>query len=136
VSLLLPWVAGEEQTGLSLVRRAVTAAGSGLDELLQRGLWQPVAIVLCGGILAVLGLLVILPAHTHRLVGVLALLVALAAVATGLTLFAGADWDTTRFGPGLWCGLAVAGFGLLGAFKAMLTLPVVRTVDRRRRVRS
>jgi hypothetical protein len=132
VSLWLPWVAGENQTGLSLVRRAVAVVGSGLGELLQRGLWQPVAIVLCGGLLAVLGLLVILPAHTHRLVGVLALLVALAAAAAVMALLAGAQWSTARFGPGLWSGAAVAGFGLLGALKAMLTLPLVTTVDQGR----
>jgi len=133
VSLWLPWVAGEDQTGLTLVRRAVAAAGSGLGELLQRGLWQPVAIILCGGLLAVLGLLVIVPAHTHRLVGVLALLVALAAAAAVMALLAGAHWSAVRFGPGLWSGAAVAGFGLLGALKAMLTLPLVTTVDQGRR---
>ena len=132
VSLWLPWVAGEDPTGLSLIRRAVRAAGAGLGAFLQGGLWQPATMVLCGGLLAVLGLLVILPAHTHRLIGVLALLVALAAAAAAMSLLAAADWDVARFGPGLWAGVAVAGFGLLGAFKAMLTLPVT-TVEAERR---
>jgi hypothetical protein len=132
VSLWLPWVAGERQTGLSLVARAVEVAGSGLGELPNRGLWQPVAIIVCGGLLAVLGLLVILPAHTHRLVGVLALLVALAASASVMALLAGAGWQAARFGPGLWSGAAVAAFGLLGAFKAMLTLPLVTAVGQER----
>jgi hypothetical protein len=131
VSLWLPWVTGEDQTGLVLIDRAVRAARAGLGELLRDGLWQPVTIVLCGGVLAVLGLLVILPAHTHRCVGVLALLAALAAAAAGMSLLSGAGWDFAGFGPGLWAGVAVAGFGLLGAFKAMLTLPVL-TVEAER----
>jgi len=130
VSLWLPWVEGENQTGLYLLRRAVDAVGSGAGELLRRGLWQPVAIVLCGGVLVLLGLLVLLPAHTHRLVGVLALLVTLAATAAVLALLAAADWDTARFGPGMWSGVAVPGCGLLGALKAMLTLPLVTKVER------
>ena len=131
VSLWLPWVADQDQTGLVLIRQAVRAGRAGLGELLGGGLWQPVAIVLCGGVLAVLGLLVILPAHTHRFVGVLALLVALAAAAAAMSLLAGADWNLARFGFGLWAGVAVTGFGLLGAFKAMLTLPVL-TVETER----
>jgi hypothetical protein len=131
VSLWLPWVADEDQTGLVLIRQAVRASRAGLGELLRGGLWQPVAIVLCGGVLAVLGLLVILPAHTHRFVGVLALLVAFGAAAAGMSLLAGADWNLARFGFGLWAGVAVTGFGLLGAFKAMLTLPVL-TVETER----
>ena len=131
VSLWLPWVADHDQTGLVLIRQAVRAGRAGLGELLRGGLWQPVAIVLCGGVLAVLGLLVILPAHTHRLVGVVALLVALAAAAAAMSLLAGADWNLARFGYGLWAGVAVTGFGLLGAFKAMLTLPVL-TVETER----
>ena len=131
VSLWLPWVADQDQTGLVLIRQAVRAGRVGLGELLRGGLWQPVAVVLCGGVLAVLGLLVILPAHTHRLVGVLALLVALAAAAAAMSLLAGADWNLARFGFGLWAGVAVTGFGLLGAFKAMLTLPVL-TVETER----
>jgi hypothetical protein len=129
VSLWLPWVAGEDQTGLTLVRQAVGAADAGWEELLRDGLWQPVVILLGGGLLAVLGLLVITPAHTHRAVGVVALFVALATTAAVLSLLFGADWDAARFGPGLWAGAAVAASGLLGAFKAMLTLPRVTTVE-------
>jgi hypothetical protein len=128
-SLWLPWVAGESLTGMSLVRRGAAVAGSGLGELLRSGVWQPIAVVLGGGLLVLLGLLLFLPAHTHRLVGVLALLVALTATAAVLTLLAGADWVTARFALGMWFGVAVAGFGLLGALKAMLTLPLVTTVE-------
>jgi hypothetical protein len=30
-----------------------------------------------------------------------------------------------RFGPGMWCAVAVPVLGLLGALKAMLTVPLV-----------
>jgi hypothetical protein len=135
VSLWLPWVARQDQTGLVLIRQAVRAARVGPAELLRGGLWQPVTIVLCGGVLAVLGLLVILPAHTHRFVGVLALLVSLVAAAAGMSLLSGAGWNLAGFGPGLWAGVAVTGFGLLGALKAMLTLPVLTVETERGPVR-
>jgi hypothetical protein len=134
VSLWLPWVAGEDRTGLAIVRQAVDAVGSGSGEPLQRGLWQPVVIVLCGGLLAVLGLLVIRPAHTHRLVGVSALFVALAATAAVMALLVDADWSSERFASGFWSGATVAVFGLLGAFKAMLTLPRVAIVEQVRQL--
>jgi hypothetical protein len=127
ISLWLPWARGGSQTGITLVRRgfeALDSSGSPGNEF-----WPPVAIVLGGGLLVVLGMLLFVPAHTHRLLGVLALVVALAAAAGVGTLLAAADWSLTRFGPGLWCGVAVAGFGLLGALKAMLTLPLVTTVE-------
>ena len=60
VSLLLRWVHGDDTTGLDLVQRRLRrppAAPGQLD-----GLWQPLAIVLGGGVLFVLGLLLFLPA--------------------------------------------------------------------------
>jgi len=125
VSLWLPWVDGDTRTGISLVRRGFGALRSGWTDLLLGGVWQPVAIVVGGGALVLLGALMFVPAHSHRLVGVLALLVALAAAAAVLSLIAGADWIAERFGPGMWAGVAVAALGLLGALKAMLTLPRV-----------
>jgi len=125
VSLWLPWLRDENATGFSLVRRGLSAAHSGMAELLRGGLWQPVAIVLGAGVLVVLGMLLFVPAHTHRAVGVLALVVAVIVTAAVLSLLAGWNWSTARFDAGLWTGVAVAGFGLFGAFKAMLTLPQV-----------
>jgi hypothetical protein len=125
VSLWLPWVEGEARTGIALVRRGFEAVDSGWGVLLRGGLWQPVAIVVGGGLLVVLGALLFVPAHTHRLVGVLALVVALTATAAVLSLLAGADWTTERFDLGMWSGVAVAVLGLAGALKAMLTLPRV-----------
>jgi hypothetical protein len=129
VSLWLPWVAGEGQTGISLFRRGIGVADSGWDDLLRSGLWQPVAVVLGGGVLVLLGMLLLVPAHTHRFVGVLALLVALAAAAAVLTLLASVDWRAERFDGGLWAGAGVAVFGVFGALKAMLTLPLVTMPD-------
>jgi hypothetical protein len=129
VSLWLPWVAGETQTGITLFRRGIGVVDSGWGDLLRSGLWEPVAVVLGGGLLVLLGMLLLVPAHTHRLVGVLALFVALAAAAAVLTLLAGADGRTERFDGGLWFGAGVAVFGLVGALKAMLTLPLVTVPD-------
>lgn len=125
VSLWLPWVQGEGATGLSLVRRGVDVFGSGIGELGRSGLWQPLAVVLGGGILFLLGLLLFLPARTHRLVGVLALLVAVAAAAGVLVPLADADWNASRFDLGMLFAVAAAGLGVLGSLKAMLTTPRV-----------
>jgi hypothetical protein len=127
LSLALPWVRGEHEAGLSLVRRGLDVVDSGVGDFLRSGLWQPVAVVLGGGVLLLLGLLLFLPAHTHRLLGVLALAAALTATAAVLTLLAGADWDTGRFDLGTWVAVGVAGLGVLGALKAMLSLP--RTIS-------
>jgi len=39
-------------------------------------------------------------------------------------------WEIDRFGPGMWCAVAVPVLGMLGALKAMLTAPRV-TLDAR-----
>jgi hypothetical protein len=46
-----------------------------------------------------------------------------------------ADWSPARLDAGLWTGAAVAGFGLLGAFKAMLTGPRVTAAGRAAQLR-
>jgi hypothetical protein len=119
VSLLLDWLKDDDVSGWGLV-------GNGFDDLgdsFSSGLWQPLAIVLGGGVLFVLGVLMWLPLRSHRFLGVLALLVSLAATAGVLVPLADADWDLGFFGPGFWCGIAVAGLGLLGSLKALLTRP-------------
>ena len=78
-------------------------------------------IVLGGGVLFVLGILMWLPARSHRFLGVLALLVSLGVTAAVLVPLADADWDLGVFGPGFWCAIAVAVLGLLGSLKAALT---------------
>jgi hypothetical protein len=127
----LPWLEGDAGTGLSLVRRGLEVAGSDIRALGPGGLWQPLAIVLGGGVLLLLGLLMFGPARTHRISGVLALLVASGAAAGVLFRIAAAGWRVDRWGLGLWCAVAVAGLGLLGALKAMLTAPRIRTRWRR-----
>ena len=122
VSLSLSWSPGEGPSGLSLVQRGVEALGSG-D--LENGTWQPVVVVLSGGLLVVLGLLLLVPAKGHRLVGLLALVVSLAAATAVVLLMTDTGLADDRLGPGMWCAVAVPVLGLLGALKAMLTVPLV-----------
>jgi len=124
-SLWVPWVEGEPDTGSSLVVRGLQAAGSGVVTLDRSELWQPLAIVLGGGLLLLLGVLLFLPSRTHRVVGVLSLIVASGATAGVLFRMADAGWSSARFDLGMWLAVAVAALGLLGALKAMLTLPRV-----------
>ncbi|CAA9237268.1 MAG: hypothetical protein AVDCRST_MAG57-1424 [uncultured Blastococcus sp.] len=121
-SLVLPWPPGDGPTGLALVQRGAGDLGSGP---VGDALWQPFVVVMCGGLLVALGFLMMIPARAHRLVGVLTLVVALAAAAAVVTLIAETDLADERFGPGLWCAAAVPVLGLLGAMKAMLTVPLV-----------
>ena len=134
-SLWLPWVRGVPDTGSSLVLRGLRAAGASTADVSRSGLWQPPVIVLGGGLLLLLGVLLFLPARTHRVAGVVALLLASAAAAGVLFQVARVDWNTARFDTGLWCAVAVPVLGLLGALKAMLTPPRVtlrpRRADRR-----
>jgi hypothetical protein len=131
-SLWLPWRQDEADTGAALVRRGLAVAGSGVDDLSRSGgLWAPVTIVLGGVLLLLLGVLLFLPSRTHRVVGVLSLLVATAVTAGVLFLAAQAGWNSAVFDRGMWCAVAVAGLGILGALKAMLTVPRVAMRARR-----
>jgi hypothetical protein len=125
VSLLVSWSPGEEPTGLSLVQRGGAALDSGLTETVRGDVWAPLVVVLSGGLLVLLGFLLLVPARTHRLVGLVALAVSLAATAAVLFVLSDVDWQTDRFGPGTWCAVAVPVLGLLGSLKAMLTAPRV-----------
>jgi hypothetical protein len=119
LSLVLRWLAHKETTGLTLVRQGFAAPG----HLISLGLWQPLSIVLGGGVLLVLGLLVFLPARSHRFLGVLALLVSLLVATAVLVPLADAKWQPKAFDIGFWFAGAVAGLGLLGSLKAALTGP-------------
>jgi hypothetical protein len=130
VSLSLSWTAGDGTNGLSLVRRGAEILGAGIGELARSGFWQPLAVVGGGGLFVLLGLLVLIPARAHRLLGVVALLIALAAAAAVIVLFADAEWRVDRFGPGMWFAVAVPVLGVLGALKAMLTAPRITLVPR------
>ncbi len=122
-SVWLPWERGAETTGLDLVVRAVGAAREGASELGRTGLWQPPTVAAGGAVLVVIGLLLLRPARGHRASGVLALAATLAVAAA----VAGRLGDARVPGPGVWCAAAVAGLGVLGALKAMLTAPRVTT---------
>lgn len=117
VSLLLDWVDGEDDSGWDLVREGFDDLGGVFDT----GLWQPLAIVLGGGVLFVLGILMWLPMRSHRFLGLLGLLVTGAVIAGVLVPLAQEAWDLGFFGPGFWCGIAVGVLGLLGSLKALLT---------------
>src|SRR5215218_5427752 len=82
---------------------------------------KPVALVLGGGVLFVLGILMWLPLRSHRFLGLLGLLVSGAVIAGLLVPLVDAGWDLGGFGPGFWCGIAVGVLGLLGSLKALLT---------------
>jgi hypothetical protein len=119
LSLLFDWLADDATSGWGFVRRGFDDLGDAFGS----GLWQPLVIVLGGGVLLVLGVLMWLPMRSHRFLGVLALLVSLAVTAGVLVPLVDAGWDLGFFGPGFWCAIAVAVLGLLGSLKAMLTRP-------------
>ena len=124
VSLLLRWLPGSDLTGWDLVDRGFDdLAEGGTAELLGNGFWQPMAVVLGGAVLFVLGLLAVLPARSHRLIGVLALLVGLVAGAGVLVPLAAVGWDPDTIDTGFWFAVAVPALGLLGALKALFTSP-------------
>ncbi len=124
VSLLVSWSAGEGAPGLALVRRGVEALRVGWGGV-EGGYWQPPVVVLSGGLLVLLGLLLLIRARSPRLVGVLALAVSLTAATALVLLVTVPGMTADRFGPGLWCAVAVPVLGLLGSLKAMLTVPLV-----------
>ena len=124
VSLLLRWLPGSDLTGWDLVDRGLDdLADGGAQALFDNGFWQPMAVVLGGAVLFVLGLLAVLPARSHRLVGVLALLVVLVAGAGVLVPLAAVGWDPDTIDTGFWFAVAVPALGLLGALKALFTSP-------------
>ena len=117
ISLVLDWLADRDGTGLDLVRDGFEDLGAITDN----GLWQPLAVVLGGGVLLVLGILMWLPARSHRFLGLLALLVSGLVVWAVVVPLADADWELDFFGAGFWCAVAVAVLGVLGSLKALLT---------------
>jgi hypothetical protein len=117
VSLLLHWLADDDISGWSLVR----AGFADLGAIFDNGLWQPLAIVLGGGVLFLLGILMWLPMRSHRFLGLVALLVSLVVTAGVLVPLGKADWKLDAFAIGFWLGIAVAVLGLLGSLKALLT---------------
>ncbi len=122
--LLVVWVHGG-RSGMDLVRTGFETWSTVPWRLWGTGSWQPLAVVLGGAALFLIGLLLYMPARTHRFLGALALLVAVVAAAGVLVPRAAADWDVDRYAVGGWLGVAVAGLGGLGALKALMTGPKI-----------
>ena len=122
VSLLVVWVHGGE-SGLDMVQAGFHDLRTGPREVVDRDSWHASAVVLGGAALFLLGLLLFVPARTHRFLGLLALLVTGVVVAGVLVPLADADWAYQRFAIGGWFSVAAGALGLLGALKALLTGP-------------
>jgi hypothetical protein len=123
ISLFLDWLAGESVTGLDLVKDGFSTFADSVGDGFSSGLWQPLMVILGGGVLALLGLLMFLPARTHRALGLIALIISLGIVAAVLVPLARADWDFGEFDLGFWFAIAVAVLGLLGSLKALASGP-------------
>ena len=87
-------------------------------------------MALGGGLLFLLGLLAFRRARSHRITGVAALLVSLGIAAGIVVRVADLGWDPLRTDPGILCAVVLAGTGVLGALKAMLTPPEFTTDPR------
>jgi hypothetical protein len=119
ISLPLSWLAEEDISGLDLIRAGFDVPQDIYDE----GLWQPMAVIFGGGLLLILGILMWLPARTHRTLGVLGLVVSVAAAVGILVPLADDGWDLSTYDLGFWFAMAVPVLGLLGSLKAVLTGP-------------
>jgi hypothetical protein len=119
ISLPLSWLADPETSGLDLVKAGFEVPQDIYDE----GLWQPMVVIFGGGLLLILGILMWLPARTHRILGVLGLIVSVAAAVGILVPLADDGWDLGIYDLGFWFAMAVPVLGLLGSLKAMLTGP-------------
>jgi hypothetical protein len=128
VSLLLSWLPRDDSKGLDILKLGFKTIGDeGWGEFFSSGMWQPVAVMLGGGVLFVIGLLLLVPARAHRFLGLLALLVSFAVAAGVLVPLADSDWKLGSFRVGFYFAIAVAVLGLLGSLKALLTGPKVGT---------
>jgi len=124
VSLLLSWLPGDDTRGWDILRIGFDTIGDeGWGELFSTGLWQPLAVLFGGGVLFVLGLLLLVPARSHRLLGLIALLVSIGVAAGVLVPLADSGWRLSDFRVGFYLAIAVAALGLLGSLKALLTGP-------------
>lgn len=125
-SLWFPWVRGDDTTGLSLLRRSVAVAEADVEALVgSSGQWEPMAIVLGGALLLPLGVFLFMPSRTHRIMGLLALCAAIAVTAGVLSRLGQGQWNGAGFDRGMWCAIAAAALGIMGALKAMLRIPRV-----------
>jgi hypothetical protein len=124
LSLVLDWLPGKDTRGWDVLQAAWDGVrDNGFRDLFDSGFWQPVAVIAGGAVLFVLGLLMLVPARAHRFLGLLGLLVSLAAAAGVLVPLADNGWDLGEFRVGFYVAMAVPVLGLLGSLKALLTGP-------------
>jgi hypothetical protein len=123
VSLLLQWLRGSDVKGWDILKDGFTALGDDVGSFFSDGFWEPLAIVLGGGVLFVIGLLLLIPAKAHRTLGLLALLVSCGVIAGVLVPLADGGWNLGDWRVGFYFAMAVAVLGLLGSLKALLTGP-------------
>jgi hypothetical protein len=128
VSLLLSWLPGTDTRGLDILKLGFrTIVDKGWGTFFSSGMWQPLAVMLGGGVLFILGLLLLVPARSHRFLGLVALLVSFAVAAGVLVPLADKAWKVSDFRLGFLFAIAVAVLGLLGSLKALLTGPKIGT---------
>src|SRR3569833_2180081 len=109
VSLLLSWLPRDDAKGLDIhTLGATTIADKGGGEFFSSGMWQPLAVMLGGGVLFVFGLLLLVPSRSHRFLGLLALLVSFAVAAGVLVPLADKIWKLVEFRVGFYFAIAVA----------------------------
>lgn len=106
-SMLLPWREdGDTSTGFELATD------------LQ---WEPLAVLIGGGILLLMGLLLAIPMRGHRGSGLLAFIGAVIVTVGVLNILISEDFEFGFADIGFHLALGCAGLGLLGALKGIVT---------------
>jgi len=117
VSLLLEWV--QDVSGYDIFVPSLGRVGSFFSD----GVWQPLVIVIGAAVLLLIGLLAFIPGKSRRVLGLIALLIAVGIAAAVLTALIDVDFDLAAFELGFYVVIGAAVLGLLGALKAAVTPP-------------
>lgn len=117
VSLLLEWFL--DRTGYDFFEVALDNA----DSFFSDGIWQPLVVVSGGAVLLLFGLIAFIPGKSRRMLGLIALLVAIGIAAAAMTVLINVDFDFDSIQPGFYVVLGAAVLGLFGALKAAVTPP-------------
>lgn len=117
VSLLLEWFL--DRIGYDFFEFALKNA----DSFFSDGIWQPLVVVFGGAVLLLIGLISFIPGKSRRVLGLIALLVAVGIAAAALSVLINVDFDFTGIQPGFYVVLGASVLGLIGALKAAVTPP-------------